>query len=67
MENNDLEFTNKNINERQIFIWNIQEKYAIIQENINLGNIKFENYNEEIKEILIELNNNNKIKLKINK
>jgi hypothetical protein len=52
LENDLMQMENMQIQENQLFVWIIQNKYQLIQEYINKKKIKMENYNKDVQEKL---------------
>ena len=52
LENDLMQMENMQVQENQLFIWIIQNKYQLIQEYINKNKIKMKNYNKEVQEKL---------------
>jgi hypothetical protein len=52
LENDLMQMENKQVQENQLFVWIIQNKYQLIQEYINKNEIKTKNYNKDVQEKL---------------
>jgi hypothetical protein len=51
-ENDLMQMENIQVQENQLFVWIIQNKYQLIQEHINKKEIKMKNYNKDVQEKL---------------
>jgi hypothetical protein len=52
LENDLMQMENIQVQENQLFVWIIQNKYQVIQEHINKKEIKMKNYNKDVQEKL---------------